>query len=183
MTHFIQVAEREGIVAIGRDDLLKYTGPSQIIACTLAFRLFARAFADLSPHAPPRRERISVFTAFPGEGVLDCIEMITRARTRGERLVVDPDGGPSSAPPAPLGRFYFEIRIDDERDGAAGRAYWPLPGYFDPPFVEWVTRFQEGEGTIAEQQEYIAFKHALIGRLMGAPDDALFASAPLASGS
>lgn len=175
MTHFILVAEREGVLAIGRDDLLKYTGPSQIIACTLSLRLFARAFADLSPGAPPRRESISVFSAFPGEGVIDCIEMITRACTIGARLTIDPERAPPEAPAAPKGRFYFEITV-----AGRGMAYMVRPGFFDPPFVEMVTRFQDGSGSPQQQRDYLAFKHALIGRLMGAADDALFASRPLA---
>lgn len=172
--HFLSVAEREGVLAIGRDDLLKYAGPSQIIACALSFRLFRRAFADLSPASPPLRDSIRVRTAFPGEGVHDCIEMIARARSGG-RLVVDTNLGPAVAPPAPAGRFYFEIAIDDR-----ARAYWPRPGFFEAPFIDMVTRFQDGAGTAAEQQAYIAFKHQLIARLLAATDDALFASQEIA---
>lgn len=168
MNHFLVVAEREGTLALGRDDLLKYTGPSQIIACALSYRLFHRAFADLSPEGPPMREAISVRTAFPGEGVLDCIEMITRART-GDRLHVDITMGPAEAPSAPVGRFYFEVTI---RDRAS--AYWPRSGFFDDPFTSMVQRYQDGAGTTAEQQVYREFKHAIIARLMAATEDGLF---------
>lgn len=178
VAHFLAVAEREGVLAIGRDDLLRYAGPSQIIACTLAFRLFTRAFADLSPGRPPQRESILVVTAFTGEGMIDCIEMITRGRSRGNRLVIDPGRTRAEAPVSPTGPFHFEIFIDGH-----GRAYWPRPGFFEEPFADMVSRFQDGGGSPTEQASYFAFKHALFGRLMGAEDDALFASAPTAQGS
>ena len=54
MRTFLEVRERDGVFAIRHDDLLAYAGPSQLIACTLTFLLFERAFADLSPGAPPR---------------------------------------------------------------------------------------------------------------------------------
>lgn len=168
MNNFLVVAEREGELALGRDDLLKYAGPSHIVACALSFRLFQRAFRDLSPGKPPMRGSISVRTAFPGEGVLDCIEMIARARTRG-RLMIDTSLGPDEAPPAPEGRLYFEIAI-----GSNALAYWPKPGFFDDPFVDMVIRYQNGAGSMAERQAYFEFKHATIARLMSASDDALF---------
>lgn len=172
---FIAVAEPEGDLYFGRDDLLKYAGPSQLIASALVLRLLARAFADLSPDAPPRRDTIRVLTAFPGEGVIDSIELVTRARTQG-RLTIATEAGPSEAPPALPGRFYFEIRI-----GARGRAYWPAPGYFTDEFRELVTRHQDGSGSPAELEAYLAYKHRLIGRLLGAPDGELFHSREIGS--
>jgi hypothetical protein len=172
--HFLWVAEREGVLAIGQDDLLKYAGPSQVIACALTFRLFRQAFADLSPDAPPLRDTIVLRTAFPGEGVHDCAEMIARVRSGG-RLALDLDLGPVEAPPAPAGRFYFEIAI-----AGRARAYWPRPGIFDPPFVDMVTRFQDGAGTAEEQQAYRAFKCRIIATLMAAPEGNLFASREVA---
>lgn len=170
MKTFLEVGEREGTLAIRYDDLLAYAGPSQIIACTLTFRLFERAFADLSPLGVPRRDDIRVRTAFAGEGVHACIEMIARAVTGG-RLCVDTRMGPGEAPAAPVGRFYFEVAI-----GGAARAYWPQPGIFDARFVDMVTRHQDGGGGAAAQAEYIAFKHALIARLRGSAPDELFES-------
>lgn len=167
---FVSVRDQDGVVAIGRDDLVRYAGPGQIVATALCLRLFARAFADLSPHEPPHRDAIRVMVAFPGPGILDCVEMVTRAGTRG-RLTVDTEAGPPQAPPALVGRFYFEIAI-----GAAACGYWLADGYFTEAFVGQVRRHQDGEGTPEELAAYQIAKHALIGRLLGAPDDALFHS-------
>lgn len=170
MTAIVQhllVADRDGTVAIGRDDLVKYAGPSQIIASALIFRLFERAFRDLSPQRPPERDTIQVLIAFPGDGILDCIEMVARARTRG-RLTIDENAGPSEAPIAPAGRFYFEIELP-----AGRRGYWPREGYFDARFRDLVARWQEAPAS-PQREAYIAFKQELVGRILGAPADDLF---------
>lgn len=167
---FLTVRDQDGLVAIGRDDLVRYAGPGQIVATALCFRLFARAFADLSPAEPPYRDSIRVLVGFPGPGILDCIEMITRARTR-DRLTIDTDAGPPEALPAIIGRFYFEIAV-----GTAVRGYRLAEGYFTEAFVEQIRRHQDGQGTIAELAAYQTAKHVLIGRLLGAADEALFHS-------
>lgn len=167
---FVAVADHDGIVAIGRDDLVRYAGPGQVVASALCLRLFARAFAELSPERPPARDDIRVLTAFPGDGVLDGIEMITRARTRG-RLVVDTAAGPPEAPPAIVGRFWFEVAV-----GPHARGYRLADGLFTPAFVDQIVRLQDGGGTADERAAYQVAKHALIGRLLGTPDDVLFPS-------
>lgn len=174
-TLFLTVAEPEGQIFFGRDDLLRYAGPSQLIASALVLRLLAQAFADLSPGQPPLRSDIHVLTAFPGDGILDCVELVTRARTQ-DRLSIDTEAGPPEAPPALPGRFYFEVRI-----GARARAYWPRDGFFSEEFRQRVTRFQEGAGSAAELDDYLAYKHALIGRLLGAPAGQLFHSKELSA--
>mgnify|MGYP001338072509 CR=1 FL=1 len=165
---FVAVADRDGVMAIGRDDLIRYAGAEQIVASALCLRLFALAFADLSPAAPPRRDGIQVLVGFPGDGILDCVEMITRARTKG-RLTIDTDAGPPHVPPALVGRFYWEIRIGDRACGYSLRE-----GYFTPEFTEQVRRHQSGEGAPEELARYQQAKHALIGRLLGAAPDDLF---------
>ncbi|WP_333824555.1 hypothetical protein [Pinisolibacter sp.] len=96
--------------------------------------------------------------------------MITRARTRG-RLTVDPQAGPPDVLPAPGGRFWFEVAIAGRRRGYALR-----PGFFGEDFVAMIARHQDGRGTPEELERYQIAKHALIGRLLGAPADALFTS-------
>ncbi len=170
---FLSVAEPDGVLYLGRDDLLKYAGPGQLIASALMLRLYRLAFAELSPDAPPARAAIRVLTAFPGDGILACSEMITRAWTQG-RLTIDVDAGPPEAPEALPGRFYFEIRI-----GARGRGYWVRPGFFGDAFRNQVIRYQDGGGSVAEQADYLAFKQELVGRLLAASDASLFAACDL----
>ena len=170
---FVSVAEPDGILHISRDDLLKYAGPGQLIASALMLRLYRLAFSELSPEGPPERASIRVLTAFPGDGILACSEMITRAWTQG-RLTIDTEAGPTEAPAALPGRFYFEVSV-----GERGRGYWVRPGFFDDEFRCQVICFQEGQGTPEEQAGYLAYKSALVGRLLGVSDSALFESCDL----
>ena len=162
------VRDQDGVVAIGQDDLVRYAGPGQIVAAALCLRLFARAFADLAPDGPPHRDATRVLVGFPGPGILDGVEMITRARTRG-RLTVDPAAGPATAPRAPVGRFFFGVAIDER-----SRGYALAPGFFTQAFLDQVARHQEGEGTGVERAADLQAKYALIGRLCGTPLDRLF---------
>ncbi len=165
---FLVVDDRDGTIAFTRDDLVKYAGPSQIVAAAVVFRLFERAFADLSPDRPPHRDAIDILVAFPGEGILDCIEMITRARSR-DRLTIDIAAGPAEAPPSVIGRFYFEIGVP-----AGRRGYWLSPGYFDDVFLDLVRKHQDGRGNAEERANYLRRKQELIGRLLGAKREDLF---------
>ncbi|MCC7049847.1 MAG: hypothetical protein IT562_24280 [Alphaproteobacteria bacterium] len=175
MRQFLPLSDGGALIAIDRGHLLAFAGPDQIVATALMFRLYDHAIADLSPGVPPQRRRIATLVAFPGPGILDCVEMVTRAR-EGDRLTVATEAGPSDAPPALLGRFYFEIAMEGRR-----RAYWPMPGYFTADFLDRVRRFQDGAGTAAEQADYQAFKHELVGRLIGAPYGRLFHAREIAA--
>ena len=75
------------------------------------------------------------------------------------------------APPAPAGRFYFEVAI-----GNAARAYWPKPGVFDARFIDMVVNYQDGSGGPKAQADYLAYKHDLIGRLRSMAVGDLFES-------
>ncbi len=165
---FITVRDRDGLVAIGRDDLIRYAGPSEVVASALCLRLFARAFKDLSPDTPPTRNDIKVLVAFPGDGILDCVEMITRARTRG-RLTINTEAGPEGVPPSIVGRFYFEVSIAGKAKG-----YSLGHGFFTDAFVTQIRRHMDGTAAPEEFADYQVAKHALIGRLLGTPDHELF---------
>jgi hypothetical protein len=128
--------------------------------------------------APPERTDISVLTAFPGSGVLDCIEYVTQARTLYDgRLVVDTTAGPPEAPAAIEGKFSFEVDIAARRQG-----YWPMQKYFDDTFPHMVAHYQDKDSTPAREAAYQDFKQQLVGRLLGAPNDMLFDHAPLRRG-
>jgi len=167
--HFT-IAERGIPIPVTREHLTLYSGPSQIIATALMFRLFGRAIADLAPEGPPERTDIAVLTAFPGPGVMDCIEYVTRARTMDDgRFAVDLKAGPVEAPEALPGKHYYEVEICGKR-----RGYWPVDGYFDKTFLTMVSRYQAGHNSPEHEAAYQAYKHEFIGRLLGASEDSLF---------
>lgn len=133
---FYDMGER---LSVSWEELYKYCGPSQIIATALSYRLFEQAFRELDPGACPDRRSLSFLTAFPGRGVLECLEYITRIPSLApENLVLDLEAGPVEAPPSKPGRFYFELQAGEQR-----RAYYPRKGFFDETFLNQVASWQD----------------------------------------
>jgi hypothetical protein len=111
MTETVAVTELGHTLEFAFDDALRYAGPGSPAGVAIAFKALQRAFAVLSPAAPPERRTVSIRTAFRGPGARDCCEVITRAVTE-DRYVVDrsllrPDRGRL------LEDFAFEMSIGD----------------------------------------------------------------------
>ena len=173
----IRLIDDATVVEFTWNGIFAYLGFRNIIASALMTRLFVRAFADLSPGRPPDREEISMLTAFPGPGILDSIELVTRLPIRHpERLVINPGAGPAEAPEAPKGRFYFEVGVASMR-----RGYWPPEELFDDHFRDQVRHYQSGSGTPEEQRDYRAFKEEKTHAILDYPEERIFYSWPITS--
>lgn len=143
-------------VSLNWDMLYAYCGPSQIIATALCYRLFEQAFRELSPAAAPAREDLSLLTAFPGRGVLECVELITRIPSlRSGRLELDTRTLRPGAAPSLEGCFYFEVQNASKR-----RSYTAAPEYFDKEFLHMVGMWQNREMNRQEYERYMAYKTA-----------------------
>jgi hypothetical protein len=111
VTDTIAVQELGRVIEFSIDDLMRYHGAGSPAGVANAFKVLQRAFALLSPTAPPDRRSVVIRTAFQGPGARDGIEAVTRAVTDGryivDRALARPD----------LGRlresFVFEISIGD----------------------------------------------------------------------
>lgn len=153
------------------ENLYSYCGQTQIIATAIMFRLFRRAFADLVPAGVPDREGISLLVGFPGVGLGECAELVTRVRSRHpERYTVDPSAAPEEAPRAGTGFMYFEVTY-----GGRTLGYYPPQELFNDTFRYNVKTFQgENEITDREYEEYLAFKRDLAQKILDYPEDKLF---------
>ena len=89
MTDVVVVTDLGRTIAFTFEDLLKYHGPGSPAGVAVAFKALQRAFAVLSPDAPPARRSVTVHTPFRGPGARDGFEAVTRAVTDGQRYVVD----------------------------------------------------------------------------------------------
>ena len=110
----IQIRDRESLLSIPYENLVNYHGREFIGGVALAFQLLRFAFDNLASGCAPQRDEIAVKLAVNGPGIIDGIEMVTRARSRG-KLVVDaalatgidaPDAADGLG-----GRYYFEIEL------------------------------------------------------------------------
>jgi hypothetical protein len=173
MTDNIIVArENNETLEFSPASIYAYCGPTQIIASALMFRLFEHAFAELSPERPPDRDDIWFLAGFPGTGIAECVELVTRIRTRHpERFIVNPDAAPPEAPRAVSGALYFEVRIKERRKG-----YWPPGELFDDVFRRNIGLYQNGGGTAKEQDEYLVYKKRLSAAILSAPREGFFSS-------
>lgn len=166
----LRVTRGGAIRAFRHADLLGHTGTANVVAAALCYRLMGWMFPALSPDGPPEACGLVFRVGFPGPGILDCLDLVTAARTDG-RIAVDPDRAPPDAPPAPGGRFHFEADY-----GPRACAVHPQRSVFPPRFVDQVRRFQDGGGTAAEQAAYRRMKEAFAERLLAAPDEDLFSA-------
>jgi hypothetical protein len=168
LPNYASVLDAGTVLTFGYDDCVRYHGRTSIGGVALGFRLMQRAIAELSPDGPPDRTAISIRTAFPGEGVRDAVEMITRAVTRGA-YVVDLNAAPPSAPAAAKGRLWFEVAIGGNR-----RAYAVRDGAMSGEFIG-LARKSHAEGlSVAEAARWVALKEELAATIMSLrPDDVL----------
>ncbi|MDR1257644.1 MAG: hypothetical protein LBJ86_07850 [Spirochaetaceae bacterium] len=170
--NIIVVRENNEALEFSPSSLYAYCGPKQIIASALIFRLFERAFAELSPERPPDRDDIRFLAGFPGTGIAECVELVTRIKTRRpERFSVNPDAAPPEAPRTVSGAMYFEVQIKGRRKG-----YWPPGELFDDVFRRNVGLYQNGGGSAKEQEEYLTYKKRLSAAILAAPPEGFFSS-------
>jgi hypothetical protein len=154
----IVVQERERIIEFSFDDLMRYHGPGSPAGVANAFKVLQRAFALLSPTAPPDRRSVVVRTAFQGPGARDGIEAVTRAVTDGryivDRALARPD----------LGRlresFVFEVSVGDATTTLVIR-----DGFVTTEFIELA---QKDGRTADEELRLDGLKAQLAQRVMSA---------------
>lgn len=112
-------------------DVFNYHGLDAVGGAVLGFRLLQRAFAELSPEGPAERRSISLFTSFPGFGVRDACELISRMVAEG-RYRADPGFIDERAPDGVNGRCYFRFSLGDRSVELA-----PPPAVPDAEFIYW----------------------------------------------
>lgn len=107
----LKVKDHEDILMITVEDMIKYHGRQFIAGVAMAYQLLVLAARKMPQEILPR-EDFSVVLGVDGPGIIDGIEMATRAKSRG-RLSVDQQlAQPSAAPRAEDGKggkYYFEI--------------------------------------------------------------------------
>lgn len=162
MADTIRVQERGQIIEFSFEDLLRYAGPHSPAGVANAFKVLQRAFAMLSPDAPPSRRSVVVRTAFRGPGARDGVEAVTRAVTDG-RYTVD-----STLARPDLGRlresFVFEVSI-----GGRSVSLVIRDGFVTEEFIDLA---QKDGRTDADEARLDELKAQLAQRIMAAdPED------------
>lgn len=168
----VTVSDRDGEIVLTREDLLKYATKENVIASALMIRLCRFAFGLLSPQEPVRRRELYWQVGFPGPGILDCVEMVSRAVREGRCLqnptLTHPD---TDAPTSLVGSFLFEINYRSKT-----LVVWPDRSVFDDEFRSQVSIWQAEEEGSEGYRSYLEYKEKKVQQIMAMPDEALFHS-------
>lgn len=168
MNNPLKVRDGSHVIAFEFDDLVKYHGRENIGGVALALKVLEFAFAHLSPDEIPQRNKIEIFTAFPGTGAIDAFEMVTRAITR-NRFQLDIDAQVPEALEAVTGRFYFRIGYRSRR-----LAVTPRRGLIPERFLHLSRMHKAGEASPEDTTEFQGMKEALADTLLGMKADEIF---------
>jgi hypothetical protein len=159
MTRTLTVLESGTAITFTFDDVMRYHGVHSPGGVAVAFQALQRAFAVLSPDAPPERRSVNVRTAFRGPGARDCVEAVTRAVTDGRYTV---DRGLLRADRGKLLEdFVFEVGID----GATATVLL-RDGFVDDEFIDLARTDGRSE---AQERRLDVLKAALAQRVMARP--------------
>jgi hypothetical protein len=157
-TESLQVDDGGRLLAFTFDDMMRYHGPHSPAGVAMAFKVMQRAFAELSPDAPPPRRSIVVRTAFRGPGARDGFEAVTRGvsegRYRVDRTLVRSDRGRL------LEDFVFEVTI-----GARAVTLLLRDGFVTGEFVD-LARTENR--TLEQERRLDELKATLAARVMAA---------------
>lgn len=138
-----------------------YHGWDAVGGVVLGFRLLQRAIAELCPEGLPERRRFEVFTNFPGLGVRDTFELVTRMVTGG-RFTLDASFTDPRTPEGVTGGVYFRFTLDGKSVELA-----PVEGQPDERFIRCGRASKKPGATAEELREWKEVKQALADLLLG----------------
>ena len=126
MEKYIRVKDHGTVLEISYEDMIKYHGRLNIGGVALAFKALELGLAKLLPAGDiPERNKIGFASALgdSATGVLDAVEMATRAGSLGSLSADIAFGRDIDAPANPDGgKFYFELTYDGAKVGLALKA-------------------------------------------------------------
>lgn len=170
----LRIMDRDTLLEISYEDMIKYHGRLHIGGVALAYKLMELGFELLAPDVIPRRGSFSFASAL-GEaatGVLDGVEMVTRARSRGH-MKADPALGHKADAPlsANGGKFYFELGYEGKKLGLA-----LTPGLVPDEFIDLSKAAMSGSLDAQGKQRLQELKEELAATLMSQEAAILFKS-------
>ena len=166
--YLIILQDKDGIITYTRHDLLKYTGYSNIIAAALMIRVLDFAINKLNIEETPKRTVFIWKIGFLEDGILDCIEMLTKAVSQ-NRCVSDTTYHIDEAPRAINGFFTFAVTYKNKTV-----EIFPSKEIFNQEFLQQVLLWQEKTENTKGKKEYIEFKQNIVNKLLETPSENLF---------
>lgn len=164
MTNVISVKDHDTILHITYQDMIKYHGRSFIAGVAIAFKLM-ELVAYMLADGELCRDKISVTLAVNGPGIIDGIEMVTRAKSRGMLAVAQRIAQGKDAPDAADGeggRYYFEFTYNGKN-----MAIFLKAGLITPEFLNLAAKTHNDTITVSEEKRLQQIKEELAELIMG----------------
>ena len=149
MQEALRIKDGNDVLVITYEDMLKYHGREFIGGVALAYKLLELVLRELVPDEVPVRDRITITLGVYGPGIIDGIEMVTRAMRRNALLVKPQLAADKLAPDAADGqggKYYFEIAYDDDKLNITLK-----PGLLPNEFIQ--LAYKTHDGTITEGEQ------------------------------
>lgn len=172
MDDAVCVRDKDTVIEISYQDMLKYHGRSYVAGVAMAFKLLELALAMLGGREGAARDDIRVVLGVNGPGIIDGIELVTRAATQGRLTVSQQIARDKDAPDAADGqggKYYFEIACNGRRLCLALKH-----GLIPPEFIELSNKVHAGTITGREAARLQQLKEEIAVFLLGFPAAALF---------
>lgn len=163
MTNIIRVKDHDTVLHIAYQDMIKYHGRSFIAGVAIAFKLLELVTGRLGGGVLCR-EKISVVLGVNGPGIIDGIEMATRAKSRGELSVDQRIAQDKDAPDAADGkggRYYFEFTYNGQKMAVALK-----DGLIPQEFLILAAKTHDGTITVPQQDRLQQIKEELAELIM-----------------
>jgi hypothetical protein len=168
----IQIKDQENLLTIPCENLVNYHGREFIGGVALAFQLLRFAFDRLSPHQAPQRREIELKIAVNGPGIIDGIEMVTRACSRGKLVVEAALANGIDAPDAADGlggRYYFELTVAGQQLCCSLK-----PAVLPEEFIALARKTHDGSISTLEQRRLQTLKEEIAEQLLSLNPEMLF---------
>ncbi len=172
MADVICVSDQGTVIQISYQEMLKYHGCSFVAGVAMAFKMLKTALARLAGGEIVPRDKISILLGVDGPGIIDGIEMVTRANTRGRLTVNQRIARDKDAPDAADGRggkYYFEVSCNGKKVSLALKH-----GLIPSEFIELSHKVHAGTITADEALKLQKLKEETAAFLMASSSEDLF---------
>lgn len=150
-------------------DLIRFHGTQSICGLTVSFKVMEAAWQKIWRSSPPKRDKITVASGFPGPGTRDGFEMVTRAVSRNAYSVIP------NAKPGPLvaeaakGAYFFQLS-DELQIIELGLK----PGMLPEDFISRRRAMARGESSPKEAADFRKIQFSFSEKLLSlAPQEAV----------
>ena len=168
----IYITDNETTISISYNDLIKYHGRSYIAGVAMAYKMMGLAFDKLRSGGTISREKLEFRIAVNGPGIIDAIEMVSRAKTRGALMIDQSIASGLDAPDAADGqggKYYFEIIHNGEKIILTLKS-----GLIPGEFIDISNKYHAGTITCDEKILLKELKELLAESIMNTPSTDLF---------